>query len=212
MTKENANSGSTASAAPAAETRVLLPAIERLGIPVFLFGVIFLLATVALTQILTPDRFPVRIGDKVVRIADLESEQKRLMNQKADLTSRPSTVTESRAPVLHQLAVLRGQVRPVGQTLMNIETVRASFKAGDADPIAIPQMDAEGSGGRLRLGGEVKDVGGRSMQILASFVDGLRAIPTVETVTEPEYSQHKDPAGITVSPFSVTVTLKHVFP
>ncbi len=198
----------THSASPAPSDGILLPAIERLGLPVFLFGVIFLLATLALTIILTPDRFPVRLGDRVVRLTDLESEQRSLLSQKADLEAAPSPIAESRAPVLHQLKALRSTIAPTGVAMLLVENARRSFTTVLADPIVFSSFSVGGSGSHIRLSGDVTDDGGRSMQILASFVDGLRAIPVVDTVTEPEYSQRKNDEGHTVSPFIITLTLK----
>ena len=175
-----------------------------------MFGIVFMTSTVVITQLITPDRFPVRIGDRVVRLVDLEAEQKQLLSAKADLLTKPSPFTQSRAPVLHQLIFLRGSVTPMGQAFLAIDDIRVSFRTGDSDPISIPEMEARGSGGLILLGGETRDAGGRSMQILASFVDGLRAIPLVASVSEPEYQKKKNADGTESTPFAVTVTLRPV--
>ncbi len=192
-----------------APASVLGPAIARLGIPVFLFSVVFLAATLVLRLLLTPDRFPVRIGDRVVRLSDLEQEQKLLMEQRADLTNRQGFVTESRAPVLHQMRLLAARIPPIGRVLMGAEEARSSFRAGGSDPVSFSQITADGSGATVTLVGDVKNAGDRSMQILASFVDGLRAMPLPVSVSEPEYVQRTHPDGTVSSPFTIHISLTH---
>lgn len=189
------------------QTGVLLPAIARLGFPLFVFSVMLLGATLGLRLLLTPDRFPVRIGDRVVRLADLEAEQEALLLRKADLLNRHTGITESRAPVLNQLRQLSRQIPPIGRVLPAIEDVRTSFAAGGTDPVSIAQITIDRSQARIVLTGDVKNAGDRSIQMLASFVDGLRAIPL--SVSEPEYVQRQNPDGTTSSPFLITVSLPH---
>ncbi len=194
---------------PPASSSVLLPAISRLGVPVFLFGVAFLIATSVLTSLVTPDRFPVRIGDTVVRLIDLEAEQKKLLQEKSALEMTSGLFEESRTPVLHQLGLLRSHIVPVGRLLLQIEESRVSFRSGDHDPIVLASLQISGSGSRILLGGEVRTPGDSSMQTLASFVDILRSLPHVASVREPEYTKHQETDGTTVSPFSITLLLDH---
>lgn len=191
------------------QTGVLLPAIARLGLPLFVFSVMLLSATLGLRLLLTPDRFPVRIGDRVVRLADLEAEQEVLLLRKADLLNRHTGITESRAPVLNQLRQLSHQIPPIGRALLAIEDVRTSFAAGGIDPVSIAQITIDGSQAKIVLTGAVKNVGDRSTQMLALFVDGLRAIALPLSVSEPEYVQQQNPDGTTSSPFLITVSLPH---
>ena len=194
---------------PTSSASVLLPALADLGISVLLFGVVFLSATAALVVLATPDRFPVRIGDRVVRLSDLESEQKALLSRKVDLQSRRSPATETRAPVLHQLSLLRSRVLPVGPMLLKIEDVRRSYASGTTDPISLLETDVSGSGTIIRVTGEVKAPTGQSIRTLASFVDALRALPLVFSVSEPEYAEHPLSEDVVISPFSIMLSLAH---
>ena len=194
---------------PTSSASVLLPALADLGISVLLFGVVFLSATVVLVVLATPDRFPVRIGDRVVRLSDLESEQKALLSRKVDLQSRRSPATETRAPVLHQLSLLRSRVLPVGPTLLKIEDVRRSYASGTTDPISLLETDVSGSGTIIRVTGEVKASTGQSIRTLASFVDALRSLPLVVSVSEPEYAEHPLSNGVVISSFSIILSLAH---
>ena len=193
----------------AATKRAFLPAFERLALPALIFGLLFFMATFGITMLLTPDRFPVRIGDRVVRLIDLETEQRALLVEKVELETNHDVSLDSRAPVLRQLAMLKPRVTPVGAALLAIDDVRLRFRTPTVDPISLPRVFVA-SGTVIRIGGEVRDMGGSTMRTLASFVDGLRTIPFVLSVSEPEYSERKDADGTTVSPFVITLTLPHV--
>lgn len=188
---------------------VLLPAIARLGISILIFGAVFCLMSIGLTSVVSPDRFPVKVGENTVRVADLEEEERRLKVKYAELIeARVTLLNNSDAPVLRQVEALRSGVSPVGSVLLGIEDVRRSFRVADADPIAIPTVNFSFERRTVTLGGEVQDAAGRSMQILASFVDGLRAIPSVASVSEPEYRMTTLQDGGTSSPFTITVGLR----
>lgn len=187
-------------------------AIEKLALPVFLFGVVFLFATIVLTILLTPDRFPVRIGDRSVRLIDLEEEQRKLLLEKAELQSTRVSESDSKAPVLRQLLLLRKHVLPVGTVLLAIDTARARFKTDTVDPISLPQITVGASGSTIAMTGEVRDMAGSTIKTLAAYVDRLRAIPSVASVSEPEYVALKDADGTNVSPFSIILTLVHANP
>lgn len=191
-------------------TPVLLPAIARLGVPVGIFGATFFVIAVILTMLFSPDRFPVRVGDKTVRLHELEAEEKNLVIKKADLMEeRKKILADSDAPVLHQVEKLRALTSPVGSALLSIEDVRRSFRIGNADPISLPGIAFSSETNAIILSGDVRDAGGRSMQILASFVDELRAVESFESVSEPEYKSEPLPDGGTSSHFSLTLRFRN---
>lgn len=185
---------------------VLVPAIARLGLPVGIFGATFFLIALSLTMLFSPDRFPVRVGDKTVRLHELESEEKGLQNKKAELTEeRRRILADSDAPVLHQVERLRSEMSPVGSAMLSVEDVRRSFRSPSADPISLPGVFFDGTANALVLDGEIRDTGGRSMQLLATFVDELRAIPDFVSVSEPEYTSEPLPGGGSLSKFTLTL-------
>jgi hypothetical protein len=186
---------------------VLLPAMARLGVPVLVFGVLFLFLVWALTLLTSPDRFPVHTGDAVVRLQDLESRAQLLETQKATLEkTRQQLQTKEKAPVLMQVASLSHATVPLGDVLLSIEEARSSLSHAPNALITLPRM--EYVDGTLILGGDVLDASGRSMQILAEFVDSLRMVSAVVSVSEPEYVTHPRAEGGSVSPFILTLTLR----
>jgi hypothetical protein len=111
--------------------------------------------------------------------------------------------------VLHQVERIRADILPVGSVLIAIEEARAGFAVTGADPIAIPVLKFSAADGTITLGGSVSDHAGRSAQLLARFVDALRKINHVVSVSEPEYKPSLLPDGGNTAPFTLTITLKH---
>ncbi|MDD5055156.1 MAG: hypothetical protein PHZ00_02710, partial [Candidatus Peribacteraceae bacterium] len=180
------------------------PALSRLGLSFFVFGAVFLGLMIGVTALVSPDRFPVHLRDRTVRLADLTAEQEKLTQEHATLLAARATLEERvQAPVLRQVQSLRHGADPLGAALLAIDDVRTGLDAA----ISLPQVSFVAAAGTLKLGGEVRDPQGRSVQLLASFVDGLRALPLVASVTEPEYRVDPIPSGGTASPFILSITL-----
>lgn len=190
----------------ASKNKALLPALERLGLPLFLFGAVFLVLTIGMIKLLSPDRFPVHIGGKVLRLTDLAAEQVRLKDEFNALTQTRQELIASQdlAPVLKQVHDRKAEMLPIGSVLLQVETLRSSFATSSIDPIALPGIQYDGAGKTLTLTGFVTDPAGGSNHILASFVDGLRSLPRISSVTEPEYVQVTSEAGLR-TPFTLTL-------
>lgn len=179
-------------------------AISRLGLPLSIFGVALLLLTLALRLLLSPDRFPVRIGDKVVRLSELTQEEARLRAKHAELLrTRAVLFDEKSAPILLRTEKLRASALPLGPTLLRIDDLRRSFNSLGREPLSLPRIEFDRTTATLTLEGEMRDSGGRSIPLLASFVDALRKIPLLSSVSEPEYTHATDIQGLTYAPFTL---------
>lgn len=186
---------------------VILPAVSRLGLSVTVFGASFLILILVVTSLIAPDRFPVHLKDRTVRLADLTEEQDRLESEYATLVAARTTLEQRvQAPILKQIDALQKDNMPLGAVLMKIDEVRKSFDVGSQAAIALPQVSFDAGKATLIIGGDVRDPQGRSVQLLASFVDGLRSIPLIQSVTEPEYRSDAIPSGGSVSPFTLSLT------
>jgi hypothetical protein len=187
---------------------ILLPAISKIGLPVAVFGVAFLILTFVLISLTSPDRFPVRIGTNVVRLSELEAQSDALDREEKSIAAERQKLTiESSATTLHEVRRIKATVFPVGPALLAIDSIRRGFSTSQADPISLPSVEVSASGGLITVGGEVHDKSGRSMQLLASFVDGLRGIRMFQHVSEPEYKELPSSDGSSSSPFLLTITL-----
>lgn len=61
----------------------------------------------------------------------------------------------------------------------------------------------------LTLTGDVRNVGPRSMTVLAEFIEKLRSIPTVEAVEHQRFLREEDPKGMFHSPFTLLLRLRY---
>ncbi len=183
-------------------------AIDLLAVPLCVFGVVFLAAIIGMTRLLTPDRFPARIGDKVVLLGNLTQEEQSLQVREQNLlTEQESLDGKVPTPVLNQLNALRAESKDAGSALVAVDDVRQSFALSGESPISVQRIWFNQTEKRLAIAGAVRDPSGRSMQILASFVDNLRSSGTFERVSEPEYVQQADIDGVSLSPFSISLFL-----
>ncbi len=189
-------------------TSAVFAAIDRMAVPVFVFGLVFSGAMVALLYLASPDRFPVRIGDKVIQLKDLSDEEQSLkVREEALLVVRKELDEEVPTPVLRQIQDLRAQNADIGHGLLAAEEVRKSFALAGDSPISLHRVWYSRAEGRLAVAGEVRDPAGRSMHILASFVDNLRSSKAFEKVSEPEYAQSETSDGVVTSPFAISLSL-----
>lgn len=183
---------------------VLTTSISRLGLPLSIFGVSLLLLTLVLRLLLSPDRFPVRIGERVVRLSELTAEEARLRTKHAELLkTREALFDEKSVPILVRTEKLRTTALPIGPVLLRIDDIRRSFNSPGREPLSLPRLTFDSTSGILTLGGEMRDPGGRSIPLLASFVDALRKIPLLSSVSEPEYTQKTTAEGLTYTPFTL---------
>lgn len=189
----------------------LLPALRDLGMPVFLFGVVFLGLTIGMTALLSPDRFPVHVAGKVIRLADLAAEEDRLHTEQNELTLRRQELIASQdaAPVLQAVMERKAEIFPVGSVLLGVEAARLSLRTNNLDPISLPRVEYRSDTHLLTLGGAVTDPTGGSNHLLSAFVDLLRELPLVTSVSEPEYTQELSETGVPRTPFTLTLRLSH---
>lgn len=185
----------------------LRQALHRLSVPTLLFGTVVLLASMTLSCVLTPDRFPVQVAGTVLRIGDLAQERRLLLEQQALLIDeRREFRRRDDAPTLGMIRRLRRERPAVGTTWQHVLLALAEASAGGTrwsqDGVAYHQ-------GVLQIEGDVRDLGGRSIQALAGIVDILRIVPGVRAVREPTYTTEPDPDGGSRSPATLHLTFDH---
>ena len=188
---------------------LLSASVKRLAVPVFVFGTVFASAMFVMTALASPDRFPVRIEDKVVPLGALADEERSLKTQEQSLTQdRKALDAQVPFPVLGQVAALRSDGAHVGRALLTVDTVRKSFALSGDGPVHIQKVWFSLAEERLSIAGEVRDPTDRSIQVLAAFVDNLRSFPIFASVSEPEYVRNHDADGAAVSPFTISLSLR----
>ncbi len=181
--------------------------MTRLGVPVFLFGITFLSIVIGVRLILSPGRFPVRLGAKIVRIADLEAEKSLLQSRKQELLSVQEDMRKRVAGrVLQQVQTLRESFVKLPDALSSIEALRKNFTT-ESVFIEFSSFSVLDDGSTLRIQGSVRDAYEHSLQSLTAFTDAIRALPYIRSFVEPEYILEPLPGGGTRSPFTLVIQL-----
>lgn len=189
----------------------LKKASGRLAVPVFVFGLTYAVAMVGVALLTSPERFPVRLGQSdVVKLGDLEQEESKLLARQAELRKLQSEIdSQVPMPVLRQVRALSADRAPVGRGLASINQILESFRMGQFEAVTLSSVEYDSAAGALTITGQSRDQQERSIQVLASFIDSLRALDVFSSVQEPEYAQQMASDGMNVSPFSITLAFAH---
>ncbi len=186
----------------------LLQALENLAVPLSVFGGVFLIGMIGLSVLFSPGRFPVRLGERMVRFRDLQTEEQLLIARQQELLKeRARVLSLTPAPTLAHIASLRAERPPVLPALVALETARREMMTAGRENIVIHGTFYDASDGRLRVEGDAFDADGGSIRMLALFVDTLRASSSFASVSEPEYREVRDGSGVVSSPFVLTLRL-----
>lgn len=84
---------------------------------------------------------------------------------------------------------------------------RAKEDGGPDGTIALEEIQMDASADTLTVAGDVRGVGPRSMTVLAQFVENLRHLPFVSSLTPPVFVRMEDEKIGQHSPFTMTITL-----
>lgn len=85
---------------------------------------------------------------------------------------------------------------------------RAAAAAGSPAAIALEEIAIDTRANTVRLAGDVRNVGPRSMTILAQFTEALRGVSFVASLTPPAFTREEEKDGTFHSPFSLAFSLR----
>ncbi len=179
--------------------------LERVALPLLLFAaVLFVLLFVSWFSIL-PRFTSFAVTD--VRLTPVEMDAY-VSHLKAELTTQEETrdglILPLREPAYDMLkhqkraAMTASMLR---STLLDIG--RSVSQAKDA--VAITHLSIDGS--TVHVTGDVRNVGLRSMTVLASFVEAVGVLPFVDDIKRPSFDRIQNADGSSHSPFEMTLTL-----
>lgn len=138
-------------------------------------------------------------------------------------TEMAAYVTHMKAELLAQEETRNGLIMPLREpsydtlkkekrAAMNAATLRRTLLDIGAsvsqmkDAVAITHVSVEGS--TVRVSGVVRNVGLRSMTVLASFVEAVGVLPFVADIERPSFNRVQNADGTAHSPFDMTLTLQ----
>lgn len=186
--------------------QALTDLVTRGAQPFLTFAIVFFLGTLLLGRIVDPGRFPVRIGSEVLKVSDIEAQKETLLERQEELAANRDELTNLvSTPVYDAFQDLKDGHASLAPAFSAL--IEAAFAFEDADGSAAIDLTAITlEGETFRVEGVVSSIDGRSIPILASFVDALRESEAYASVSEPEYVRIDRDHG-SVSPFSLTLSL-----
>lgn len=179
---------------------------ERIAVPFALFsGALFVLLTVSYFFLLP--RFtnlhlsdgtqlsPRRITQYQLKLAaDLQSQEETRVRLVLPVTDESFTSLAERKRTAWSYADLSEQLRQAASRLGEPVTV-----------LTIASVSIEGD--TVTVIGDIRNVGPRSMTVLAAYVDEIAALPFVKDLEKPSFAREQLPDGSYRSPFTMTFTL-----
>jgi hypothetical protein len=182
--------------------------LAQLALPFFLFALVLATLLTLSAALLLPIFTKVEVGGKQHTAGELRSLQMRLSaditrkEQERDVSVLPfqdrqfetvsaerdalPTFVQMRQDVLHAAAAITPE-----QDAVHVSSIR--FAEGEKT---------------LEVGGDVRNVGERSMTVLAQFVRELEHMPAAAGVRQPDFQRLIDPQTGPHSPFTITLILR----
>ena len=89
-----------------------------------------------------------------------------------------------------------------------LQNVAMQFSDGEKQVVFFTAMSLHENARTVEVQGEVRNVGQRSMTVLAQFVEAVHALPLVADVTNPRFTRSYTSAQEPFSPFTILITLR----
>ena len=181
--------------------------LRNMAVPFLLFAVVLATLLTLSFALLLPLFTEVEAGGKQRTAADLQTYHTQVLasifqeEQERDRAVLPA-VDAAYAALRDErqedssLAVLRGRILQTASSLVP-----------EAGAVHVRSFTYDRSAHSLTLDGEVRNVGPRSMTVLAQFVDELQRVSGIAAVQPPPFERRDDPVIGPHSPFSIVLTL-----
>lgn len=176
--------------------------------PVALFS-LSLLALLALSQNFLLPRFTrIPVAGSLLTIDELQEKEDALVTAVDQAEAdRRELMLPSRDVVFRDLQEMKQATVSPLELQRRLREVAEVAGGEQPQAVTISSFVYSASGSTLYLRGDVSGVGTRSMTVLASFVDLLRAEPLVADLVPPTFVREETPTGFR-SPFVITLTLR----
>jgi hypothetical protein len=194
---------------------------RRLAAPFFLFSVVLASLLFLSQSFLLPLFTKVEIGGEAISLSEVRAKQTALAKELDQKETQRSNLLISVHDELY--TALKNRKRG-GADFLTLRTdllrVLKDAPGGDSGggsatgaaagggEIFLSKISYDAANETLWLSGDVRGVGPRSMTVLATFVEELRALPSIESVTTPAFVRIDDPASGPHSPFDITLALR----
>ena len=188
------------------KTTPLTDALWNVAWPLFLFAAVLSLLLVFSWTILLPRYTRVEVGGVARTSEELERYRNTLTAQIVrNEEQRRELVLAVNDPAYTALNAAR-DARVTADELLQKFRETASASAEKTDVVHVDRASIEHATGIFMVEGNVRNVGGASMTVLASFISDLRSAPWVQKIEGAKYARFEDDVIGPYSPFSFRIT------
>ncbi len=181
--------------------------VDSLGVPLFLFSVSLMVLLLISWAFVLPHFTRFTVDGKELSASALIDERKVLEKEvHAAEEKRDQLLLPVHDETYNALKQMRaGRIAPldIRRTILLV----ASQSAGREDVIVVHLLKVDEAAGTVKLEGDVRNSGPRSMTVLAEFVESLRAVPFVASLKAPAYMREEKSPGEFHSPFTIELII-----
>jgi hypothetical protein len=178
---------------------------QRLGSGLLLFSVVFCgLLSASWTYVL-PRLTRIQLQGQTVELSVVIPYEQQLRAQIAQVESKRNRIVLPVKDEDFDFVKRKALCYPLLEDMAADVATVAESMGPDAVVFSSMAFDAAGT---LTLGGDVRNVGPRSMTVLAQYIESLEALPFVAAVIPPPFVREDSPIIGQHSPFELTITLK----
>jgi hypothetical protein len=178
---------------------------QRMGSSLLIFSLVLSGILMGSWAYVLPRLTAVKLQGKTVDLSVVIPYEQKLRAQIAEAESKRNRIVlpvkDEQFELLKRKALCYPQLQDLNEEISKV----AKDVGENAVVFSGMTFDAAGT---LSLSGDVRNVGPRSMTVLAEFVDDLKALPFVASATAPAFTRENDPTIGFHSPFSFTLNLK----
>ncbi|PIQ75747.1 hypothetical protein COU78_00045 [Candidatus Peregrinibacteria bacterium CG10_big_fil_rev_8_21_14_0_10_49_24] len=186
----------------------LVTILHRGAVPLFLFSLVLLILLVLSNMYVLPGLTSVDVGGKERDAAQLKSYYDSLLQQITEQEQeRDALVLPMEDTAYRRLVEQKNAAFPLLSLRASLEQTAKQIAPEGKSVVHIDSIRYIPSKKRAELIGDVRNVGPRSMTVLAQLVEELRMQPFVEGIVSPRFQRREDPVLGMYSPFTLVISL-----
>lgn len=181
---------------------------RRTAYPFLIFAVT-LFGILSVAWIALPLLFRVDIGGEIRDVDDVRSYHREVKNRLRDLEEhREAFVVSYQDPLYRALKQKKDTQHSFYSVRSDLEHIAKNIIPEQPDAITLDSIHYDRPGNAVHITGVVRNVGPRSMTVLAQLVDAMAGRSFVNSVEHPTFVRNEDPVIGFYSPFTITLFLQ----
>lgn len=177
--------------------------LTRVSSGLLLFSAVFAGVLLLSWYFLLPRLTQLKLQGQTVSLSAILPYEQTLRAQITELETKRTTLVLPVQDATYDALKVQSLCYPLPQDIAHTLQTAAAQMGENVVHVASSAYSADGS---VTLSGEVRNVGPRSMTVLAQFVKEVEKLPMVDSITTPAFVRENGPSGY-FSPFTFTLTL-----